>query len=151
MAQQLYPVFEIPSVEIDENTEGIYADECFWPGPHFDFVKGDFVRDGANQVVMVDGYDEYMLWVMKCIRTQIGSKASYPEFGIDLEGAIKEPTYEGIVSALEKTITDGLMRNPRTDRIHSFQITVDGDTIEVFFIVEPKGLPAFTISMSVVH
>lgn len=150
MAEKLYPTFEIPSVVENEITDGVYADEYFWPGPHFDFEKGDFVRDGANQVIMVDGYNEYMLWVMKCIRTQIGTCESYPDFGIDLEGSITEPTYEGIASALEKTITEALMRNPRTDSINTFQITVDADEIEVFFIVEPKDLEAFTISMSVV-
>lgn len=149
MAEQLYPVFDIPTTEDDEDTEGVYEDEHFWPGPLFDFVKGDFAQNGANQVVMVDGYDEYMIWVMKCIRTQIGTCTSYPEFGIDIEGSIQETSHEAIEAALEKTITDGLMRNPRTDRIHDFDITFNGDSIAVYFIVEPQGFPAFDMTMTI--
>ena len=151
MAEQLYPVFEIPSMTEKEDSKGIYADEYFWPGALFDFSKGDFVRNGANQVVMVDGADEYLLWVGKCIRTQIGACASYPEFGIDLEGSLAEGTQEGIRASLEKTITEALLRNPRTERVHTIDIYFDGDSVEIFFIVQPKGLPAFDINLKVVQ
>ncbi len=151
MADQLYPVFEIPSMEDKEDTEGVYAEEYFWPGPLFDFTTGDFTRNGANQVVMVEGYDEYMLWVMKCIRTQIGSCAAYPDFGIDLNGAIAEVSHEAVSSALEKTITEGLLANPRTDRVRDFKLTFNGDELTVYFIVEPKGLPAFDMTMTIVQ
>ena len=149
MAEQLYPVFEIPSMEEQEDDSAVYADDYFWPGPLFDFEKGDFAQNGANQVIMVDGYDEYMIWVMKCIRTQIGSCQSYPEFGIDIEGSIAEESHEAIEAALEKTITDGLMRNPRTERIFNFEITFNGDSISVYFIVEPKDQQAFEMTMTI--
>ncbi len=148
--QQLYPVFDIPSMD-DKEDDSVFAEDYFWPGPLFDFTKGDFAMNGANQVISVDGYDEYMIWCMKCIRTQLGSCASYPEFGIDLDGSIRETSREAITASLEKTITDGLMRNPRTDRIHDFAIGFDGDTIKVYFIVEPKDQPAFEMNMAIVQ
>lgn len=150
MADELFPVFDIP-IRDDEDEDGVYPEEYFWPGPMFDFEKGDFSMNGANQVIIADGNDEYMLWCMKCIRTQIGSCLCYPEFGIDLDGSLQETSHEAIEAALQKTITDGLMRNPRTDRIHDFKITFNGDTIDVFFIVEPKGLPAFDMTLQIVE
>ena len=151
MAEQLYPVFDIPSMDDKEDESGVIADDYYWPGPLFDFTKGDFAVNGANQCIMVDGYDEYMIWVMKCIRTQVGSCQSYPEFGIDLEGSLQEPSREGIETALEKTIIEGLSRNPRTERVHSFDITFDGDSISVYFIVQPKDQPAFDMTMNIVQ
>ncbi len=151
MAEQLYPVFTIPSMEDKEDTNGVNADEYFWPGPLYDFSKGDFARNGANQVIMANGHDEYMIWVMKCIRTQIGTCACYPEFGIDLDGSLEEGTYEAIQASLEKTITEGLMRNPRTERVHDFSVEFNGDTIKIFFIVDPKNEPAFDVTLTVVE
>jgi len=151
MAEQLYPVFDIPSMDEQEDENSVYEQDYYWPGPLFDFVKGDFAMNGANQCIMVDGYDEYMIWVMKCIRTQVGACSSYPEFGIDIDGALAEISHEGIEAALEKTIIEGLSRNPRTERVHSFNITFNGDSISVYFIVEPKDQPAFDMTMTIVQ
>ena len=52
-SQKLYPVFEIPAMQASDDTE----EQVFLPAPLFDFDTGDFVRDGANRVVMVNGRD----------------------------------------------------------------------------------------------
>lgn len=151
MAERLFPVFEFQSMEEKEDNSKVYVDEYFWPGPLFDFEAGDFARNGANQVISVDGYDEYTIWAMKCMRTQLGACTSYPDFGIDLNGSLDEESHDAVEAALTKTIIEGLKRNPRTERVHSFNFTFKGDSIDLFFIVEPKNLPAFEMNMSIVQ
>lgn len=147
MAEQLFPVFEIPSIVQQQDDE---KEQYFYPGPLFDFTTGDFALDGAHQFTMVDGLDEYMIWCLKTIKTQVGACASYPEYGIDIQGALSEPSHEAICSAFERTITEGLMRNPRTERVYDFEFIWSADTLAVLFIVKPKGLDAFDITMNVV-
>lgn len=147
MAEQLYPVFRIPTIARQTEEE---QEQSFYPGPLFDFNEGDFVLDGAHQFMMVDGLDEYMIWCLKTLKTQIGACAAYPEYGIDMEGALSEPNHAAICSAFERTITEGLMRNPRTERVYDFEFAWRADELAVVFIVKPKGLDAFDITMNVV-
>ncbi len=147
MAEQLYPVFEIPTIVQREEQE---KEQAFYPGPLFDFNAGDFVLDGAHQFMMVDGLDEYIIWCLKTLKTQVGACAAYPEYGIDIDGALSEPSHPAICSAFERTITEGLMRNPRTERVYDFDFTWRADELFIVFIVKPKNLDAFDITMSVV-
>lgn len=146
MAEQLFPIFEIPSI-VSKVQDTI--DSYFWPGPLFDFTKGDFTLDGANRVVMVDGMDEYILWTLKTLKTQFGACSAYPEYGIDIEGALAEQQRPAVQSAFERTITEGLMRNPRTERVYSFEFGWEADELEISFIVKPKNLDAFDVNMSI--
>lgn len=147
MAEQLFPVFEIPSIVQNEESE---KEQYFYPGPLFDFNAGDFVLDGAHQFTMVDGLDEYVIWCLKTLKTQLGACASYPEYGIDIDGALSEANHEAICSAFERTITEGLMRNPRTERVYNFEFLWAADSLGIIFIIKPKGLDAFDITMNVV-
>lgn len=147
MVEQLFPVFEIPSIVEQQEDKKV---QYFYPGPLFDFISGDFVLDGAHQFTMVDGLDEYIIWCLKTLKTQKGACLSYPEYGIDIEGALSEPTHEAICSAFERTITEGLMRNSRTERVYSFEFLWTADTLMIIFIIKPKGLDAFDITMNVV-
>ena len=144
---QLYPVFDIPGSE-EEIAQA--AEQDFKPAPLFDFEKGDFVRDGANRVVMVDGREAYKNWVRKTICTQIGSKLSYPGFGIDYEGAMQLDSHEAVVSELERTITEALTANPCTERVYDFEFEWDADIVNVSFTVQPKNWAAFDIEQKVV-
>lgn len=147
MPEQLFPVFEIPSI-VQQETES--RDEAFYPGPLFDFDAGDYVRDGQHQILMVDGLDTYMLWCIKALKTQLGACASYPDFGIDVDGALSEANNAAICSAMERTITEALMRNPRTERVYSFEFVWTANVLAIVFIVKPKDLDAFDLSMNVI-
>lgn len=75
--EQLYPVFNIPTlVTAEDDTE-----KAFKPGPLFDYDKGDFVRDGANRVVMVEGRDAYILWCLKTLKTSWARVMGIPVSG----------------------------------------------------------------------
>ena len=147
MAEQLFPVFDLPSIAQQTQDD---TDKYFWPGPLFDFYLGDFVRDGANRVITVNGYDSYVLWVLKTLKTQVGACAAYPEYGIDIDGALSEPNRAAIQSAFERTITEGLMRNPRTERVYSFEFGWSADELAIAFIVKPRGYDAFDASMNII-
>lgn len=145
MANQLYPVFDIPTIwQSDTDTT-----EAFMPGPLFDFDIGDFVRDGANRIIMVNGRDEYMLWCLKMLKTQLWACEAYPDCGIDVDGALEETSRKAIESEFERTITEALRVSPCTERVYGFEFLWDGDELQIKFIVKPKNWDAFDINMNV--
>ena len=144
---QLYPVFDVPFADAIESQD---AEQEFKPAPLFDYDKGDFVRDGANRVVMVDGREAFKNWVLKTISTQRGSCLAYPDIGIDYEGALLAPTHEAVQSALERTISEALLSDPHTDRVYDFEFKWQADSITVSFTVQPKSWAAFNIEQTIV-
>lgn len=146
MAETLYPVFDIPSTE-PENED---AEQIFKPSPLFDYDLGDFVRDGANRIVMVDGRDAYILWVLKVLKTQQGACLSYMDIGIDHEGALAEASREAVQAAFERSISESLLAHPCTDRVFDFHFEWNSDTLYTAFTVKPKAWAAFDIALNVV-
>lgn len=147
MANTLYPVFEIPKLQ-PVSTD---AEQTYKPAPLFDFEAGDFVRDGANRVVMADGYEAYRAWVLKVLKTQTGACLSYIDTGIDQEGALAEVSREAVESAFERTITDALLRNVCTERVYDFEFTWEVNVLGISFYVKPKAWAAFDVQMNVVQ
>ena len=148
MANELYPVFDIP--DIDE-TDAEKEEEALKAGPLFDFEIGDFALDGQNSVVFVDGQDLFMLWVVKTLKTQLGAYRSYYGFGIDQEEAEDQPDREAVESALERTISEALKRNPQTEEVDNFLFDWEGSTLYATFVVTPKNWDAFDVKMSLVE
>jgi len=146
MADELYPVFDIP--DIDEQEEA--QEQTLKAGPLFDYETGDFVMDGQNRVVYVDGRDNYMLWCLKTLNTQLGACDSYPGYGIDVEGATDQPTREAVQSAMERTIIEALMENPVTQHVRDFAFSWDANELYITFVIEPTNWDAFDINMTVV-
>lgn len=141
-----FPTFEIPvSEEWMEQPEATYL-----PAPLFDFEKGDFVRDGRNRVVMVDGLQAYKNWVHKSLQTQHGACLAYLDIGVDYDGAMSEETPGAVQSELERSITEALLMHPMTERVRDFEFSWDNETLFVSFTVKGKDSPPFDIEMSVV-
>ena len=64
---------------------------------------------------------------------------AYPdEIGTELDEALNEPDEEAVQSALERTITEALMVNPRTEYVRGFTFEWNGDNVSCSFIV--KGI-----------
>lgn len=146
-SNQLYPVFDIPQTSVqEEQDEG----REFRPAPLFDYEKGDFVRDSANKVIMVDGRDSYRTWAQKVLNTQIGACLGYMGVGIDVESALQAPTHEAVQSMLERTITEALLSNPCTERVYNFRFKWYADVINVTFTIQPKAWAAFDIEQNIV-
>ena len=142
---ELYPVFEIPTLQAADSAQ----EESFLPSPLFDFDTGDFVRDGANRIVMVNGRDAFILWTLKMLKTQLGACASYIESGIDLDACLQQPTREAVQSALERTITEALLSNRQVARVYNFDFSWQASELYLSFIVEPKAWDAFDVGMKI--
>lgn len=146
MENSLFPTFEIPNVvTADEQEDAVYN-----PTPLFDFEKGDFVRDGANRVIMTDGYQAYRMWVFKALKTQQGACLSYLDIGVDYEGALAETTHSAVQAELERAITEALLMHPMTLRVRDFEFEWSANILSVQFTVQGRGLPAFDAQMNVV-
>lgn len=146
MAQSLYPVFPTP----DLNEANDQSAHIIKGGPLFDYEKGDFVLDGQNRVVMVDGRDYYTLWVLKTLSTQLAACDSYPDFGVDIEDAMEQPNRQAVQTALEREITEALLMNEATERVYNFQFEWEASELMVSFIVKPHNWDAYDVNMSIV-
>lgn len=74
MADQLFPVFDLPEIPDDPEYEERYRSSVA-----FDFDKGDFVRDGSNKMVRADGREAFMQWCWKVIQTEREAFLAYSD------------------------------------------------------------------------
>ena len=141
-----FPAFDIPTTDAPADQ----AAQTYLPAPLFDNETGDFVRDGRNRIVMVDGVQAYKNWVHKSLQTQHGACLAYLDIGVDYDGAMAEGDRGAVQAELEKSITEALLMHPMTERVRDFEYAWDNDTLFVSFTVKGKDLPAFDIQMNIV-
>ena len=135
MSEVLFPVIDPPEPLEDA---GLY-DSRYHPSVLWDNEKGEFVRDGANRLIQCDGMEAFRTWCMKIATTERYSCMAYgPEIGTEIEAAVREPTHAAVESALERTITEALMVNPRTEYVRDFEFEAAGDQLWCTFTV--KGI-----------
>ena len=146
MAESLYPTFEIPTI----NPINVDAQQSYRPAPMFDFDTGDFVRDGANRVVICDGYESFKQWCVKVIKTQRGACLSYTGIGIEGEEAANETSRQAVESAYARTITEMLMMHPFTERVRDFEFEWGADELHISFTIQARDFVAFDIDLNVV-
>lgn len=131
----LFPVAESPQF-IPESEE---RDNQYRPTVAWDVEKGDFILNGKGKMELCSGIEGYKVWCCKMALTQRYACLAYPEeIGAELEEALDEPEEKAVQSAIERTITEALMVNPRTEYVRDFQFTWTGDSVSCSFIV--KGL-----------
>ena len=135
MSEILFPVIDPPEPLEDS---GLY-DSRYHPTVLWDNIKGDFVRDGANRLIQCDGMEGFRTWCMKIATTERYSCLAYDaSIGTEMEAAMREPTHAAVESALERTITEALMVNPRTEYVRDFEFEAAGDQLWCTFTV--KGI-----------
>ena len=135
MAESLFPTTEVP--ELLEEADQF--DETYKPSVAWDFEKGDFVRNSAHQMVQCAGKEAYKVWCIKMVCTERYSCLAYPdELGVEMEEALKEDTNSAVESAVERTISEALLVNPRTEYVRDFEFTWNGDELHCSFQV--KGI-----------
>lgn len=116
MAEQLFPVFDLPEIPDDPEYE-----ERYRPSVAFDFEKGDFVRDGSNKMVRADGREAYMQWCWKVVQTEREAFLAYSdEIGTEFEHMEDFPDRDSRESEIERTITDALLVHPATEYVRDF-------------------------------
>ena len=129
-ALQVVPVPEFTQESSQYDTQ--YRRTMKW-----DFEKGDFVRNGAHRVVESGRYEGFMVWCVKTAMTERYACDAYPsDIGVEMEQAIAQDDQKLAESMVERTITDALKVNPRTEWVNDFQFTWDADELHCTFNVK---------------
>ena len=131
----LYPTFEPPTIVEQEQPQ--LAPE--YPKSYlFDFEKGDFVLDGAGRIVIADGHRAWAQWCVKTVLTERFAYLAYSQnYGTEIETALKQPSRQAVEAELERTITEALLMDPRTEMVRDFRFTWEGDQLRVAFTAVP--------------
>ncbi len=133
MSQPLFPVVEIPDF-IPENTG---YDTEYKRSARWDPVAGDFVRDGANRIAECDGMEAYAVWCFKIAQTERYRCLAYPDsIGTEMEKALDNDDEKTVESMVQRTITEALMVNPRTEDVFDFEFFWNGDSMQCKFKVK---------------
>lgn len=133
MSQQLFPVVEIPEFT-GKNTR---YDTEYRRSVKWDPAAGDFVRDGANRMVECDGREAFAIWCYKTAQTERYRCLAYPgSIGVEMERAMEDDDEKTVESMVERTVTEALMVNPRTEDVLDFEFSWNGDTMHGTFTVK---------------
>lgn len=133
--KNLFPVFEVPEIITPAPAE----EQKYKPSVYFDYELGDFRRDGANKMVEAEGREAYRQWCIKTVLTERLARMSYSdEIGTELYDALKQADKQAVESDMERTITEALMVNKRTEYVRGFEFTWDSDGLYCDFIVKGK-------------
>lgn len=142
----LFPVVEVP--ELIEESEKF--DEKYKPSVAWDLEVGDFIRNGANQLVESDGREAYRVWCIKNAMTERYACTAYPDsIGTEMESALKEKSNGAVESAVERTITEALLVNPRTEYVRGFSFIWNGDELHCSFTVKGIEWEEFPLSVTI--
>ena len=143
MAENLFPVFEMPVVTPMKKTLPIR----YLPSLEFDFALGDFVRDGANKLVSCDGHKAWQQWCLKAVLTERFACLAYgPDIGTETEDQA-ERTRAAKELALERTITEALLVDQRTEYVRGFVFDWQSDALYISFTVKGRAWEAETLSL----
>lgn len=131
----LYPTFEMPELAEQQQAQP----EPEYPKSYlFDFEKGDFVLDGAGRIVIADGHRAWAQWCVKTVLTERFAFLAYSwDYGVEIEEALKNPNRAAIEAEVERTITEALMVDPRTESVRDFSFRWQADELYVSFTVVP--------------
>lgn len=130
----LFPTFDVPAL-VDAATDNQVQYPQSWL---YDFENGRVVMDGSGRAVMADGLTAWAQWCIKAASTLRFTHLAYgPDFGTEHEGVWRQPTRKAAESELERTITEALIVDPRTDTVRDFAFTWSGDKLLVSFTAIP--------------
>ena len=136
MSQPLFPVVQVPEFM----SENAGYDTEYRRSARWDPAAGDFVRDGANRMVECDGREAYSIWCFKIAQTERYRGLAYPDsIGVEMERALDNDDEKTVESMVQRTITEALMVNPRTEDVLDFEFSWDGDNMHCRFKVKGAG------------
>ncbi|MNW34039.1 hypothetical protein D3C74_110060 [compost metagenome] len=131
---ELFPTFEMPDIVENDSPNMVRYPES----PLFDFQMGEFVSDGAGRYVMADGHTAWAQWCKKAVLTERFAFLAYStDYGSEIQAALRQPTRAAVQSELERTITETLLIDPRTQAVRDFVYRFEGDSVWVDLTVVP--------------
>ncbi len=133
--KNLFPVFDVPEIITPAPAE----EQKYKPSIYFDYILGDFKRNGANKMIEADGREAYRQWCIKTVLTERLDRMAYSsDIGAELDDALKQADRPAVESAIERTITEALMVNKRTEYVRGFEFTWKNEDLYCDFIVKGK-------------
>lgn len=144
MPQQLFPTITgQENLKVSSRYDSRYKRSYRW-----DYETGDFARDGAKRVPGCDGQEAYKTWCMKAVMTERWTCLAYTsEIGAEMTAAFRKPSRKAQESAIERTIKETLMTNPRTEYVRDFSFSWESDSVGVSFTV--KGIDYDSFPMEI--
>lgn len=142
MADALFPVFDIPEAEEEEEE----YDTSYKRSVRWDPKTGDFFRDRSNRLVSCEGQEAYLIWCYKMVQTERDSHLAYlqevsgADLGVEMEMVSQESDHKTVESMIARTMTEALELNPRTESVSNFNFSWDGDTVHCRFEVRGIGM-----------
>lgn len=133
MLGPLFPVVEVPEFI----PEKLKYDTQYRRSVKWNPETGDFVRDGANRMAECDGKEAFAIWCFKIAQTERYRCLAYPDsIGTEMERAMDNDDEKTVESMVERTVTEALMVNPRTEDVRDFEFSWDGDHMHCRFKVK---------------
>ena len=131
----LFPVEESPEfIDDGERLDRDYHYTVAW-----DVEKQDFVLNGKGHMDQCDGVEGYKVWCCKMALTQ--------RYATELDEALAEDSEKAVESAIERTISEALLVNPRTEYVRQFEFVWNGDAVSVSFVVKGVDIDEFKVSI----
>lgn len=141
--QSLFPVFDVPEIVAPTAAE----ERKYRRSVYFDFETGDFLRDGSGNMVAADGRDAFAQWCLKTAATERFACLAYStDIGTEMEAALANADRAAVESAIERTITEALMVNHKTEYVRAFAFSWGGDTLTVSFTVKGQDWEEITLT-----
>ena len=132
MADQLFPTFDFPEIEDDDLEKERYSPSVF-----FDYEKGDFIRDGANNMFVADGKEAFIQWCIKTVYTERSNFLAYDDdIGVEFEQLAYASSREEKENIIIDSITDALSIHPAFESIEDFVFDYHGDECIVSFTIK---------------
>lgn len=149
MAQNLFPT----GYESETSTVSEIAKKTpvgFRNGVAFDYLAGDFPRDGRRRLMDSTGIESWKSWVINCMATARYKYLAYsPSFGIEIEKVFAATSRSEAESILTRQITDAMRADPygRTQYIESIAYDWNSpEAVEVTAVLH--GLEDVTIDVT---
>lgn len=137
----LFPVFEAPDILEPVSMKTI----DYPPAPAFNFITGEYVKDGAGRIKMLDGQKA---WEQSCLKRLITRRFAFliysTDYGSEGEDLIKGSlNHVSAESEIMRDFTEALLVDPRTQSVKNFTFSWNGDTASVSLTAYPAiGEPA---------
>lgn len=146
MAETLFPVFDVPEITVLTAAK----ERKYRPSVYFDFSTGDFRRDGSGNMVQADGREAFRQWCLKVAMTERFTCLSYTnDIGTEMIDALAQADRAAVESAIERTINEALMVNPKTQYVRGFTFTWTADNLGCTFYVKGQDWEEQKIDMEI--
>lgn len=142
--KMLFPVVEVPEEESEEEYDAKYCPSVLW-----DYEKGDFAVDGTGRIAEAEGLEAYIQWCVKTVQTERYTCLAYDDdIGTEME-SLDDDDPLAAESEIERTITEALMIDPRTEDVGDFAFSSEGDALYCTFSVKGVGFEERTLTIGI--